>query len=185
MGIENGPRSFDAYLLAHQRAYMWAERATLYRSTGNFSQAEEAVESARYWLGEIESMDAPGAHRRPELEAPPALRRTDCGGNSLLVHVANDRVQARLSKAERILLEAQQAATPRQGYLGFDLALQAIRECRRALADEATHDFAAALRLLDAARGALVLTSGGDVARSVHEAIKLIDEASVNVKPTP
>jgi hypothetical protein len=183
MRTENGPQSFDAYLVAHQRAYMWAERATLYRSAGNFSQAEEAVESARYWLGEIESMDVPGAHRRPELEAPLSLRRTDRGGNGVPLHVANDGVQARLTQAERIVLEAQKAATPRQGYTGFDLALQTIRECTRALSAEPARNPAATLQLLDTVQGALVLTSGGDAAQSVQEAIKLIDEASAIVTP--
>jgi hypothetical protein len=183
MRIENGARSLDAYLVAHQRAYMWAVRATMYRGAGNFPQAEAAVESARYWLGEIASMAPPDAHRPVEVEAPSAGCRTGRRGHGLLLHVANDGVEARLTKAERIVAEAQQAATPRQGYMGFDLAIQTIRECTRAVADEPTHDLAATLRLLDSARGALVLTSGGDAALSVLEAIRLIDEACVIATP--
>ena len=102
-----------------------------------------------------------------------------------LLHVVNDGVEARLIKAERIVLEAQKAAAPRQGYAGFDLALETIRECTRAVADESTHDSAVTLRLVDAARGALVLTSGGDAALSIGAAIKLIDEASVIAAPAP
>jgi hypothetical protein len=158
----------------------------LHRSAGNFSQAEEAVESVHYWLREIESMDARDAHRRRcELEARSADRRTDRGGNVVLLYVASNGVEARLTKAERIVAEAQKAATPRQGYMGFDLALQTIRECTRAVSAESKRDPAATLRLLDTARGALVLTSVGDAAQSVHEAIKLIDEAAAIATPTP
>jgi hypothetical protein len=35
---------FDTYLAAHQRAYVWAERALRFRSAGKFAQAEKAVE---------------------------------------------------------------------------------------------------------------------------------------------
>jgi hypothetical protein len=184
MRIENGPHSFDAYSVAHQRAYMWAETAMLHRSAGNFSQAEAAVDSVRYWLREIESMDARDAHRRFELEAQSADYRPDRGRNAVLLYMASNSVEARLTKAERIVAEAQKAATPRQGYMGFDFALQTIRECTRAMSGRSTRDPAATLRLLDTARGALVLTSSGDAAQSVREAIKLIDEAAAITTPT-
>jgi hypothetical protein len=104
---------------------------------------------------------------------------------SSVTDAVREYILPRLIKAERIVVEAQAAATPRQGYVGFDLALQTIRECTRAVAGEPTRDSAATLRLLNTARGALVLTSGGDAAQSVREAIKLIEEASVIVTPTP
>lgn len=183
MPILNGPHSFDAYLVAHQRAYMWAVRAVMHRSTGGYPQAEAALESVRHWLREIESMDARGAQGRFASTAPSAAGHTGAH-EGVLLHLATDNVEARLTKAERIVVEAQKAATPRQGYIGFDVALQTIRECTRAVADEPRHDSAATLRLLDSARGALVLTSDGDAAQSVHEAIKLIDEASSILAPT-
>lgn len=156
----------------------------LHRSAGNFSQAEAAVESVRYWMREIESMNVRDAHRRLQSEVQSANCCTDRGGNRVLLRVASNGVEARLTKAERIVAEAQKAATPSEGYAGFDLALQTIRECTRAVSGESTRDPAATLRLLDTARGALVLTSGGDAARSVHEAITLIDEAAAIATPS-
>jgi hypothetical protein len=184
MRTENRTHPFAAYLVAHQRAYMWAERATLYRSAGNFSQAEEAVESARFWMGEIESMSVPEARRRLELEAHSAAFHTDPDGNAVLSRVADGGVEARLTQAERIVVEAQKAVAASQGFSGFDFALQTIRECARAVSADPTRNPAATLQLLDTVRGALVLTSGGDAAQSVREAIKLIDEASAIVTPT-
>jgi hypothetical protein len=182
--MHNEPHSLDAYLVAHQRAYMWAVRAVVHRSTGGFPQAEAAVESVRHWLREIEWMDARGPPGRFGSTAPSAPGHRDAN-EGVLLHLATDSVEARLTKAERIVAEAQKAATPRQGYIGFDVALQTIRECTRAVAGEPGHDSAATLRLLDSARGALVLTSDGDAAESVHEAIKLIDDASLIVRPSP
>lgn len=104
---------------------------------------------------------------------------------STVTEAVREYILPRLAKAERIVVEAQQAATPRQGYTGFDLALQTIRECTRAVTAEPTRDSAVTLRLLDTARGALVLTTGGDAEHSAREAIKLIGEASVIVTPTP
>lgn len=183
MPIENGPHSLDAYLVAHQRAYMWVVKAVMHRSTGGFPQAQAALESVQYWLREIESMDARGARGRFGSTAPSAAGHTSAK-EGVLLHLATDSVAGRLTKAERIVFEAQKAATPRQGYIGFDVALQTIRECTRAVTDESRHDSAATLRLLVSARGALVLTSDGDAAESVHEAIKLIDEASLIVTTT-
>jgi hypothetical protein len=44
--IKKGPSrfDFDVYLAAHRRAYIWAERAMMYRSAGNFPQAQVAVD---------------------------------------------------------------------------------------------------------------------------------------------
>jgi hypothetical protein len=104
---------------------------------------------------------------------------------STVTEAVRDYILPRLAKAERIVVEAQQTATPRQGYMGFDVALQTIRDCARAVTTEPTRDAAVTLRLLDTARTALLLTGSGDAEESAHEAIKLIGEASVIVTPTP
>ena len=41
---------FDAYVVAHQRAYFWADKALRYRGAGKFAQAKAAVERANQWL---------------------------------------------------------------------------------------------------------------------------------------
>jgi two-component system, chemotaxis family, response regulator Rcp1 len=78
MPIQVGPHAFDlnAYLEAHQRAFMWAEKAIMYRIVGNFSQAEAALEGVRYWLCRIELMDKHDSRGRVDLKAPPAVCRT-------------------------------------------------------------------------------------------------------------
>jgi hypothetical protein len=102
--------------------------------------------------------------------------------------IVTDAVRAyilpRLNKAEKVVIEAQRAAASHPGYAGFDLALQTIHECTRAVTEEPTRDSVATLRLLDSAQEALTLTTG-DAAASVHKAMKLIEEAAVLVRPTP
>jgi hypothetical protein len=41
---------FDAYVVAHQRAYVWAEKALRFRAAGKFARAKAAVERANRWL---------------------------------------------------------------------------------------------------------------------------------------
>jgi hypothetical protein len=43
-------QDFDAYVVAHQRAYAWAEKALRYRAAGKLAQAKAAVERVNYWL---------------------------------------------------------------------------------------------------------------------------------------
>jgi len=63
---------FDTYVVAHQRAYSWAERAVQYRGAGKGAQARAAVEKVNQWMRRI-AMLAP----QPEHGAVPAniLRR--------------------------------------------------------------------------------------------------------------
>jgi hypothetical protein len=103
---------------------------------------------------------------------------------SSVTEAVREYILVRLTKAESIVAQAQTAATPRQGYMGFALAIQTIRDCTRAVASEPTRDAFATLRLLDTARGILVLTGGGDAAQSVREATRLIEEAAVILRPT-
>ena len=57
---------FDTYLVAHQRAYVWAERALRFRSAGKFAQAEKAVERVNLWLHRLASRaPLPCALHRP------------------------------------------------------------------------------------------------------------------------
>jgi hypothetical protein len=51
---------FDAYVVAHQRAFAWAEKALLRRSEGKFARAKTAVEKVHYWM-----------HRLPMLAPQP------------------------------------------------------------------------------------------------------------------
>ena len=57
---------FDTYLAAHQRAYVWAERALRFRSAGKFAQAEKAVDRVNRWLHRLAPLaPLPCALRRP------------------------------------------------------------------------------------------------------------------------
>jgi hypothetical protein len=103
---------------------------------------------------------------------------------STVTDAVRDYILPRLIKAGAVVAEAQDAAASDPAYAGFDLAIQTIRECARAVAAEPTRDSVATLRLLDSAQEALTLTTGG-AAESVHEAITLIEEAAVIVRPTP
>lgn len=44
---------FDTYIVAHRRAYAWAERALLYRGVGKGAQAKAAVEKVNHWMHQI------------------------------------------------------------------------------------------------------------------------------------
>ena len=90
----------------------------------------------------------------------------------------------RLAHAERILADAQSAASPNQGYQGFKLALKVIRECRRAIKEEPTRDSTVALGILNKARAALAQIADGAAASSASEARKLIEESAVILQPT-
>jgi len=48
--------AFDPYLVAHQRAYAWAEKAVRFRSAGEFAQAKKAVERVNLWLYRLASL---------------------------------------------------------------------------------------------------------------------------------
>jgi hypothetical protein len=50
MPITKPYRDFNAYLVAHQRAYAWADKAIQFRSAGKFWQAKAAVEMVNHWL---------------------------------------------------------------------------------------------------------------------------------------
>jgi hypothetical protein len=43
-------QDFDTYVVAHRRAYAWAEKALCFRSAGKFAQAKAAVERVDHWL---------------------------------------------------------------------------------------------------------------------------------------
>jgi len=60
----------DTYVVAHQRAYAWAEKALLYRSAGKSAQAKAAAEKAKHWLRQL-PMLAP----QPKFGAPTGRRR--------------------------------------------------------------------------------------------------------------
>jgi two-component system, chemotaxis family, response regulator Rcp1 len=85
------PVDLDAYLAAHRRAYLWAERAMMYRSAGDCPQARVAVDYARHWLHEVESMDA----HRPQ-------GRFDSSASKECLNTAS---QQKLSPAQVLLVE--------------------------------------------------------------------------------
>ena len=103
---------------------------------------------------------------------------------SSVTDAVREYILSKLTKAERGVADAQSAASPRPGYKGFDIALTTLRECTHAVSAEASRDSAAVLHLLDAARAALALTGGGAAGSSVREALKLLEEAAVIVRPT-
>jgi hypothetical protein len=55
----------DTYLVAHQRAYAWAERALRFRSLGKFAQAKKAVEQVNLCLQHLAMLapQSPAPHR--------------------------------------------------------------------------------------------------------------------------
>jgi hypothetical protein len=62
----NHCHDFDTYLVAHQRAYAWAERALRFRAAGKLAQAEKAVERVNLWLHRLASLaPSPCALHRP------------------------------------------------------------------------------------------------------------------------
>jgi hypothetical protein len=61
---------FDAYVVAHQRAYFWAEKALRYQGAGKFAQAQAAVERTLQWLRHL-AMLVP----QPRTARPPRTRK--------------------------------------------------------------------------------------------------------------
>jgi hypothetical protein len=55
----------STYLVAHQRAYAWAEKALRFRSIGKFAQAKRAVEQVNFWLQHLATLapQSPALHR--------------------------------------------------------------------------------------------------------------------------
>jgi hypothetical protein len=51
-------RIFEPYVVAHQRAYAWAEKAMLYMSAAQFAQSGTAVEKVQHWLSKIAALEA-------------------------------------------------------------------------------------------------------------------------------
>jgi hypothetical protein len=57
---------YDTYVVAHQRAYVWAEKALRFRCAGKFAQAKAAVGRANKWLRHLAMLaPQPSAARRP------------------------------------------------------------------------------------------------------------------------
>jgi hypothetical protein len=46
-------RTFEPYMVPHQRAFVWAQKLTAYRSAGPITQAKAGVESVQHWLSKI------------------------------------------------------------------------------------------------------------------------------------
>src|ERR1700722_15505555 len=113
MRIKKGPRRFDldAHLAADRRAYLWAERAMMYRGAGNFPQAQVAVDYVQHWMREIAALDAHKPHGRFELQAAHVASSTDRRGHLCFPSMRNPKeciVTARsqiLSPAQVLLVE--------------------------------------------------------------------------------
>jgi chemotaxis family two-component system response regulator Rcp1 len=74
----------DAYLAAHQRAYIWVERAMMHRSAGNFSKAETAMAKVQHWLREIKLLEDCERNGRSAVHASHEAYRTDRRGDPCL-----------------------------------------------------------------------------------------------------
>ena len=51
-------RTFDPYVVAHQRAYAWAGKAMAYRSAVQSTRAKAAVDKVQHWLSKIAALEA-------------------------------------------------------------------------------------------------------------------------------
>jgi CheY-like chemotaxis protein len=97
---------FDAYLAAHRRAYLWAERAMMYRSAGNFPQAQVAVDYVGHWMREIGALEAHKQHDRFDLQASHVPSRTERRGNLCFPAVRNPE-ECLITPTSKLLSPAQ------------------------------------------------------------------------------